>query len=545
MPSCRKPCIFDTGSAGSIYIGPNYGSTVTFDTSASVGYLNMQVSGPTPSSVAISSGKTLTVQGGQMSGGSIGGAGTLTFAGGGSFSFFSNAGVSPATWNIESGFTVNDSAYLTVGATVWQRGTFNWQLNDILLNGTFNNLGSFTTTTNQKIDGPGSFENNGFFCKDFSNGTTTLAATFNGLAASDIKVKGGAVSQQNTGTDIGKIDVSAGAEYKWEGGITRTLTGILSLSGAGTVKVLDAEIKVPAGCRLDSAVATLGLGDDDAVLSGGGTASISGLLDWSAGTIQDFGANKLITSGRVDISTGSDKNLISVVQMSLTNATNWTGGDIVVTDSSIENTGTFTINNTIAEMRTEGDTGSFRNKDGGTVTNNGMGFTTFAISFNNRGNLLVNGTFLTFGRGLTQEGNGLTDLGDSGSLTVSGAQSKFNLAGGVLRGSGSITGELWNSGGEVRIEKNQTIGVIGNYTQTAAGKLSFKRDAAGWGAFNVRDTATLAGSLLLDNAGFAVPPGQTVMTAGTLVGTFDAVPGYTVTYFYAGAPNRVSVTQLP
>jgi hypothetical protein len=283
------------------------------------------------------------------------------------------------------------------------------------------------------------------------------------------------------------------------------------------------------------------LGNINTTLSGdgGGTASFSGRLVWRGGSIEFFGPGKLTNTGPVDFVAGTDKLLFDVDKLSLNGASSWTANNILVTNSSIENTGTFTISGG-NRMNKTGGVGEFTNKAGGTVTKTGGGTTTFRIPFTTSGNLLLNSFRIAFERGLLQDGNGLTDLGLNGQIDVPGLQDLFNLNGGVLRGHGMIVGQLRNNG-EIRIEDNQWITVIRDYTQAAGGKLSYKRNAVGWGKFKVSGKATLDGTLQFDNAGLPSVAGINVVEAGTLVGQFSSTstPGYLVGYDLAGVPERV------
>ena len=230
-------------------------------------------------------------------------------------------------------------------------------------------------------------------------------------------------------------------------------------------------------------------------------------------------------------------NLIEVGRLSLNNVTTWSNGDILVANSNIENNDVFLIS--CGGNMTMTGFGGFVNKAGGKVNKTAGGTNRFDIPFSTSGTFLLNSSVMEFKQSFVQDG-GLTDLGLNSWLKISGVQQRYNLNGGVLKGGGEIEGGLTN-GGEIRIEDNRTITVTQDYTQLAGGKLSYKQNAGGWGAFKVTGTATLDGTLLVDSAGLPVGAGFNVVEAGTLVGQFSdtSTPGYLVGYDLSGAPKRV------
>ncbi len=115
----------------------------------------------------------------------------------------------------------------------------------------------------------------------------------------------------------------------------------------------------------------------------------------------------------------------------------------------------------------------------------------------------------------------------------------FKLQGGLLKGNGSVVGEIENSGGTVTPGFSVGEIMVDDYTQGAGGVLEIEIGGANAGEFDVltvTGSATLAGELrITDLAGFNPQSGDTfvIMTATSISGTFDTenMPNhYTVAY---------------
>jgi hypothetical protein len=116
---------------------------------------------------------------------------------------------------------------------------------------------------------------------------------------------------------------------------------------------------------------------------------------------------------------------------------------------------------------------------------------------------------------------------------LGGAGASLALQGGVLTGSGTVEGDVVNSGGTVRPGGSPGIMTIsGAFTQNAGGNLETEIGGAspgsGYDRLAVGGTATLAGTLAIITPGTFDPPVSStydVLTATSRVGTFDAVNG--------------------
>jgi Ca2+-binding RTX toxin-like protein len=169
------------------------------------------------------------------------------------------------------------------------------------------------------------------------------------------------------------------------------------------------------------------------------------------------------------------------------------------------------------------------------------------------GNLPNSGTVTvasgkTFTHGSTfSQSAGTTTV--QGSLVVQGIA--ITISGGTLRGSGTITGNVSNSGGTVAPGTSPgNLTLTGNYTQGSGGTLATEISGttvgSGYDRLTVSGTATLAGTLAITTPSFAVSPGQNfqvVASTGATSGTFGTVTGgaaFTPEYSATGVNLKVT-----
>lgn len=198
---------------------------------------------------------------------------------------------------------------------------------------------------------------------------------------------------------------------------------------------------------------------------------------------------------------------------------------------SLSNTGT--LNNS----------GTFDN--GGKLLNDGQ--------FNNSGQFITDAKFV-LGTGTYTQTSGMTRIG--GSMT----QTAININGGVLRGTGTITGAVSVDGGRVAPGNSPGIlTIIGDYTQTMRG--SFEAQIGGllqgveYDLLRVSGKATLAGLLdvsLIDlgNGVFSPHAGDTfdILSAETIIGNFSELlftsPGENLRWDVAYLTDAVGTTDV-
>lgn len=168
----------------------------------------------------------------------------------------------------------------------------------------------------------------------------------------------------------------------------------------------------------------------------------------------------------------------------------------------------------------------------GSVTTYGSVLISSASGANTHGNLTVTGNY-------TQTG-GTTQV--DGSLTIA-AGSALDLSGGTLFGSGSITGDVLNSGGTLSPGDGAgQLNLLGDYTQTSRAAMTINlggEPATGdFGVLAITGSATVDGTLnVLSINGFVPMIGDTytLLTASSVTGTFADV----------NSPYQLQVNYLP
>ncbi len=127
--------------------------------------------------------------------------------------------------------------------------------------------------------------------------------------------------------------------------------------------------------------------------------------------------------------------------------------------------------------------------------------------------------------GLTQTA-GETILNDT-AVEMFYGQKAFELQGGLLRGNGSVIGEVNNTGGTVTPGFSVGEIEVDDYTQGALGVLELEIGGSNAGEFDlltVTNTATLAGELRVTDIVPFVPQAEdtfVIVTAAAVVGRFD------------------------
>ncbi len=151
---------------------------------------------------------------------------------------------------------------------------------------------------------------------------------------------------------------------------------------------------------------------------------------------------------------------------------------------------------------------------------------------------------------------------------ISGANGSvpYTLAGGILKGGGTMQGTLQNSGGTLipaQINPSQTGPIVlpsplpfrlqGNYSQKASGNLQILLSERGVGFLKINGNAVFGGNLVVSVGRGVTPTYGTKVTFAEVSGTitlgkggklFDAVsPGWTVVSEKANilAPTRLSL----
>lgn len=260
-----------------------------------------------------------------------------------------------------------------------------------------------------------------------------------------------------------------------------TLTGIISGAGALTVS--------GTGTLIPTATSTYTGGT---VISGGATVEIS--ADAQLGAATTTGGPIAVTLGNAASSGTLELSTTSAVTSALSLSLAAGSGNIDVLDHP------WTITNPISG-------------DGG-LTLNGTGTGT--------GTLILDG--VNTYTGATTITAGTLELGDVSGTTASLAGAVTVASAGTLTGFGTIAGAVANSG-VVAPGLSGKIGTltVGSYSQSTSGTLSLLVTPTGTSELKVGGTADLAGTLHLDLQGQLSKGTYTLITAGTINGTFATV----------------------
>lgn len=399
-----------------------------------------------------------------------------------------------------TGFTAIESRLINTGTVELTSGTLSFS-------GGGTSTGSFTGSTGTTFD--------------FSGGTHNLNAGAN-LTGDNLTVRSGIVNIASTcnissTTTLSALPSGSSGTVNFNGPIT-SLGNTLVITG-GTANINSNPISAPGTLTLGgvnaSAVLNLNFSGTMTVntasigLGGGrigpGTLNISGLLTWSGGTMSGNGVTN--ANGGLNITTTANKTLSGHTLTNGATAT-WSGssGLTMSAGAIFDNSGTFEV-----QTNTQINASALEKfKNSGTFRRVGAGSTVIQSSFINTGSVEVLSGILQFSRGCTQSA-GATIL--SGGSIVSSAL--FDIQGGSLSGSGTLTGNVLNAGvaspGSTTPAPTGIINIIGNYTQTAVASLDVDIGGTNAGTqfdqLNVTGTATLNGALIVTTLTGYVPNG--------------------------------------
>jgi len=412
-----------------------------------------------------------------MSGGTLGGSGILTLNNGGTWSGGAMSG---------SGTTVNPATKtLSISAPV------------TLDSRTLQNDG--TLTVNGDITGSGTIDNVGTLdaVADLTIGTV--------VNNSGLVVTSNALSLAGGGTHTGLFGVTSPGILSFSSG-THSMSGGGSISGTGTLSFsgATATIGVPVNVgalNLSAGTATLDAnGSADAFTMTGGTLGGSGGLllnnggTWSGGTISGSGTT------------------INPAAMTLS-----ISAPVTLNSRTLQNDGTLTVSGDI--------TGS------GTIANNGtldaVGNSAVGVTVNNSGQLATSGALSLAGGGthtgsfnVTTPGNlsfssgahsvsGGGSIGGSGTLTFSGASATIGVP--VNVGTMSVTA------GTATLDANASAGAFTMNGGTLAGSGTLTLSNGGtWSGGTMSGAATTINQATLSIPASVTLNGRTLQNDGTL-----------------------------
>ncbi len=383
--------------------------------------------------------------------------------------------------------------------------------------------------------GLGYFENAGRFIKSAGTGATRCSyAEFDNLSGGTVEVQTGHLEFAAGGTSSGVFIIAAGSTvriaslYTFDAGTTVT--------GAGTVSVADGNgnLAVPQAVVIDIPKLELAGG----YLSGRGEQRITDTFDWLGGTLTiaagagEYGSTRVAPGATLSISGTGFKQIYRRVLYNGGTAT-WTGaGDVLLYDTNegeppLRNLAgaVFDIQNDQSITPGWGTAAGIDNA-GLFVKSAGAGTTAIGVPYATSGETRIESGTLSFYTTFAQTA-GATRLA-GGSLACNAG---LELLGGLLAGSGTITGSVSNVGGEVGPGASPgSLMLIGNYTQAPAGAMTFEIGGPLPGTEHdqvvVSGSAELAGTIsvsLID--GFVPDAGDALvlMTYASHTGSFEVV----------------------
>ncbi len=476
-----------------------------------------------------------------MSGGTLGGSGTLTVSSALAWTGGTMSGSGATTLAAGSVATMSGAAVKTlagravnVGGTLTWTGTGNFALNSGTL--TVQSGGLFDIQTGASIGdidsgAAGALVVAGTLRKSAGTQTSIGGNLGAGTGSVATMVSAGGLVQVQSGTvqfdgavaSSGGFNAAAGSVLRFSAG-TSNLNSGTALAGTGSYQLTGGTLNI--NTALNAANVTISGG----TLGGSGTLTVASALAWSGGTMSGSGATTV--SGATTISGAGDKTL-SARTLNLNGPATWSGtGNLVVSAAAtINNAATF-------DIQTDADIPgalTFNNTMAGTLRKSaGVATTSFGAGsvVNTSGTVQALIGTLQFAGGFTQT-DGSTQLAGGALATTT----TLAFQGGELRGAGTISGSVDNTGATVRpggTGAAGTIAISGAYTQGAGGTLAAEIVGTGAGQFDVLavgGAATLDGALSVSFLGGFVPVfGDTfnVVGAGTRSGTFASVAGATL-----------------
>lgn len=405
---------------------------------------------------------------------------------------------------------------------------------------------------------------------------------------------GAGLSLQNAGTDTGTYSVGASAGLSVIGPLAiRTVGGSGGISGAGVVGVDGGgQLTVTAPTYTINQTLINAAAGTTLNLSTGGTVTVPELALQGVGVGGTLtGTSPIVTTvqfrherGLVTATSGTPSLTIASGGGSFPSLdtktwrqralvidadSSWTGGDIALESGAtiaIQPGRTLNVNfagtnGAVTCIAT--CSSSFSNN--GTLTKSNAGTLTLAsaLSFNQAGILNVNGGTFAVPAGFTQTA-GTTTVGFSSILDL--ASASLTLGGGVLSGSGQVSGNVNVTGGTVQ-PGITPLTITGNYVQGAAGSLQIRtyngatapRKAAQIAApanlppgvlvtdrLSIGGSATLAGSLTIVDTGYTpVPPDKGIfLTAASVSGSFAPVSNPFAFYGLLYGASNVALAPL-
>ncbi len=395
--------------------------------------------------------------------------------------------------------------------------------------------------------------------------SSAVSAAFNVDNGATVAVTGGVLDLKGGGMSGGAFTVAAGAELDFGG--TQDLPATSSVTGAGDVALGSGQDTISGIYHVTgntsiaaiedftgSAVfGTLTLDGSGAEAEVDGDATVTNQLVWNSGAAVGGGGTLTVES---NVSTTPNLLLMTspgdiepTWYLDGATLTNQGQADLDVDGSGINgarlilisgaqflNAGTFTVQNAAGVSVIPSGPGTFDNT--GTLalyaTNNASFLVASGVTFNNSGTVDMQSGTLQFATYYTQT-DGVTKL-DGGTIVTS---SPLDIEGGLLDGSGTITGGVNNAGATNPGFSPGLITISGDYTQQPSGQLSIElgtTPGTQYDQVDVGGNVTLAGALnVSDINAFTSTAGETF----TIIKNDGSIP---VSGTFAGLPEGAIVT---
>jgi hypothetical protein len=454
-----------------------------------------------------------------LTGGSIGGAGTLTVSGVATWSggAMGDTGTTifgaASSLSIEGGSKGLNRLLVNNGAATWAGTRID------IVGGTFNNnagasFNAQADTNFESFGGANAFNNAGLFTRTVGTGAPAMNLPFNNTGT--VSVSSGTLSLNVGGASSGTFTAAAGSTLRFGGG-THAMTGA-NVSGTGTIEFSGGTTNfnsasvysVASTTTLSGGTANFGnnattnrLNLISGTIGGAGTLTVSGVATWSGGTMQDVGTTVFAAGSTLSIEGGS-KGMNRVINNN--GAATWAGTRIDISG------GTFN-NNASASFDARADT-NFESFGGVNAFNNaglftrtvGVGAPGMNLPFNNTGTVSVSSGTLSLNGGGASSGTFAANAGSA--LRFGGGTQQMTAA----RVSGAGTIEF--SGGATNFNTVSVYNVAGT-TTLSGGTASFDNNASTNQLNFVSGAIGGAGTLTV--SGVATWSGGTMLSTGTIV----------------------------
>ena len=538
------------------------GAAVTFGAASTLTSIGSALS-VSSGSVSFGSGETVSPGTLAITAGTVQGSDTINVSGLTTWSGGTMTGAGTINANGGAALGTASTKDLTGGRVLNTSGTTTWTGTGIVrlgTGGTINNAGTWDAQSDSQffpLTSAGPFTNlaGALFKKSAGAGATLIGVPY--LNAGTINVLSGTLTLSGSGTQSGTLTASAGTTLRFNGG-THALASGSSTTGssivfdAGTITIdgsyafssdttiAGAAVTFNAASTLTSIGSALTVGGGSVTFGSGETVSpatltitsgtlqgpdmvnVSGLTTWSGGTIT--GAGTINANGGAALGTTSTKDLTGGRVLNTSATTTWSGTGIIRlgTGGTINNAGTWDAQSD-SQFFALGSAGPFTNLAGAVFKKSAGAATAVGVPFSNAGSVQALASSLQLSAGYTQTAGSTTLSGGTISSTT-----PLDIQGGVITGIGTATASVANGGHAVPGLSIGTLGLTGNYVQSAAGhfdvQIGGRTAGTEYDQVTVTGTAAFSGGLDVTLANGFVPAGGdsfTLMTYASSTGAFS------------------------